>query len=137
MPGYPFVIYDQYAKKSLNAFNPDILTYTHRVILPDIQPQFISFQLLNYVGYMSEFIIIRHYIFFLFLFDTSLHQVLLEPDTTWIRGNGQNPTAQQPLEKIGGIAAIMPCCKWRNIRRHQNFLLRKMSPNSLNINIYA
>ena len=81
--GYLCEIYYQEANKPLNAFNPDILCYTHRVTPPQSQLKIISFHLLNDLGHMSKFITIQHVNLFLLLFDTSLHMVQLDPDTIW------------------------------------------------------
>ena len=52
---------------------------------------------------------IQHYNLFLFLIDTSLHQVLFDPETAWFWDNGKKPI-------FGGILAVMPPCTWQNLR---------------------
>ena len=70
--GYPCVIYFQDATKPLNAFSPDILTYTHGATSPQSQLKSTSVNLLNYFRHILEFITIQHDTLFLILFDTSL-----------------------------------------------------------------
>ena len=56
----------QDTKKTLNAFNPDILTYNHRVTPAESQLKFTSFHLLHDLCHMLEFIAIQHVNFFYF-----------------------------------------------------------------------